>query len=108
MVQDLAGVSYSLAALARQPGEPNAEELGVAADNVRAIRPGNGLAPRHLEDVIGRPAAPAVTRGTPLAWGLALAALAFVLVALVRVPLPFVLSGVGGLGCILTYRRLKQ
>ncbi|MCC6072042.1 chromate transporter [Massilia sp. GCM10020059] len=44
----------------------------------------------------------------PLAWGVALAALAFVLVALVRVPLLYVLFGVGGLGCILTYRRLKQ
>lgn len=44
----------------------------------------------------------------PLAWGVALAVLAFVLVALVRVPLPYVLFGVGGLGCILSYRRLKQ
>lgn len=44
----------------------------------------------------------------PLAWGAALAVLAFVLVALVRVPLLYVLFGVGGLGCILTYRRLKQ
>lgn len=44
----------------------------------------------------------------PLAWGVALAVLAFVLVALVRVPLLYVLFGVGGLGCLLTYRRLKQ
>lgn len=44
----------------------------------------------------------------PLAWGAALAVLAFVLVALVRVPLIYVLFGVGGLGCILTYRRLKR
>lgn len=44
----------------------------------------------------------------PLAWGVALAALAFVLVALVRVPLLFVLFGVGGLGCLLTYRRMKR
>lgn len=36
VVQDLAGVSYSLAALARQPGEPNAPELTTAAENVRA------------------------------------------------------------------------
>lgn len=35
VVQDLAGVSYSLAALARDPGEPNAAELSEAADNVR-------------------------------------------------------------------------
>ena len=44
----------------------------------------------------------------PLPWGIALAALAFALVALVQVPLLYVLFGVGGLGCILTYRRLKQ
>lgn len=44
----------------------------------------------------------------PLSWGAALAALAFVLVALVRVPLLFVLFGVGGLGCILTYRRMQR
>lgn len=36
VVQDLAGVSYSLAALARDPEEPNATELAAAADNVRA------------------------------------------------------------------------
>lgn len=36
VVQDLAGVSYSLAALARDPAEPNAPELATAADNVRA------------------------------------------------------------------------
>jgi two-component system NarL family sensor kinase len=35
VVQDLAGVSYSLAALARDPQEPNAPELASAADNVR-------------------------------------------------------------------------
>lgn len=44
----------------------------------------------------------------PLAWGIALATLAFGLVAFARVPLPWVLSGVGGLGCVLTFRRLKQ
>lgn len=35
VVQDLAGVSYSLAALARDPAEPHATELDAAADNVR-------------------------------------------------------------------------
>ena len=35
VVQDLAGVSYSLAALARQPGQEGAAELSAAADNVR-------------------------------------------------------------------------
>lgn len=44
----------------------------------------------------------------PLAWSIALAAVAFALVALARVPLPFALFGIGGLGCILTWRRLKR
>ena len=35
VVQDLAGVSYSLAALARQPDEPNHAEIATAAGNVR-------------------------------------------------------------------------
>ncbi|RJG27440.1 chromate transporter, partial [Massilia cavernae] len=43
----------------------------------------------------------------PLAWGVLLAAVAFLMVALVRAPLPYVLFGVGGLACVLTYRRLK-
>ena len=45
-------------------GEPFTE------DNVRAIRPGHGLAPRHLPEVLGRTAARSVTRGTPMAWDL--------------------------------------
>jgi pseudaminic acid synthase len=36
--------------------------------NVRAIRPGLGLAPKHLEEVLGRPAAVDIRRGTPLRW----------------------------------------
>lgn len=43
----------------------------------------------------------------PLAWCAALGLAAFVLVALLRVPLVFVLLGVGGLGCVLCYARLK-
>ena len=39
-------------------------------ENVRCIRPGHGLAPKHLEDVLGRPATTAVPRGTPLSWDL--------------------------------------
>jgi N-acetylneuraminate synthase len=38
--------------------------------NVRAIRPGDGLAPRHLDDVLGHRATQAIERGTPLAWNL--------------------------------------
>jgi sialic acid synthase SpsE len=36
--------------------------------NVRAIRPGHGLHPRHLDEVLGRRAAADVARGTPLSW----------------------------------------
>jgi len=37
-------------------------------DNVRSIRPGNGLHPRHLEEVLGKRAAKGIKRGTPLQW----------------------------------------
>ena len=40
------------------------------AENVRAIRPGLGLPPKHFDEVIGRRIARAVTRGTPLTWEL--------------------------------------
>jgi N-acetylneuraminate synthase len=40
------------------------------AENVRSIRPGHGLAPRHLEGVLGRRATTRVERGTPLDWSL--------------------------------------
>jgi N-acetylneuraminate synthase len=38
--------------------------------NVRSIRPGHGLAPKHLNDVLGRRAARDIKRGTPLSWEL--------------------------------------
>jgi pseudaminic acid synthase len=38
------------------------------AQNVRSIRPGNGLHTRHLKDVLGRSAAQGIRRGTPLSW----------------------------------------
>lgn len=39
-------------------------------DNVRAIRPGFGLPPEHLEEVLGTPVRSDVERGTPLSWNL--------------------------------------
>jgi chromate transporter len=43
----------------------------------------------------------------PLSWCVAISAAGFVLVALLKWPLAWVLFGLGGLGCVLTYRRLK-
>ena len=42
----------------------------------------------------------------PLPWCVAMAAAVFGAVALLRLPLPWVLLAVGGLGCVLAYRRL--
>jgi N-acetylneuraminate synthase len=38
--------------------------------NVRSIRPGLGLAPKHQPEVIGRTASRALKRGTPLDWSM--------------------------------------
>jgi pseudaminic acid synthase len=38
--------------------------------NVRSIRPGGGLAPRHLPEILGRRAGQKIARGTPLTWDL--------------------------------------
>lgn len=45
-------------------GEPFTHE------NVRSIRPADGLPPRTLHDIIGRRASRDIERGTPLDWGL--------------------------------------
>lgn len=37
-------------------------------ENVRVIRPGDGLAPRYYEEVIGKSAVSLIKRGTPLSW----------------------------------------
>jgi pseudaminic acid synthase len=47
-----------------QPGE------AFNADNVRAIRPGMGLAPKYMETVLGMRAVKTIARGTPLDWAL--------------------------------------
>lgn len=38
--------------------------------HVRSIRPGHGLSPKHLPEVLGRRAARDIERGTPLSWEL--------------------------------------
>lgn len=43
-------------------GEPFTEK------NLRAIRPGHGLPPKHVKEFIGKPAKAAIARGTPLCW----------------------------------------
>jgi len=40
------------------------------AENVRSIRPGHGLHPRHLKDVRGRRATRDIPAGTPLTWNM--------------------------------------
>jgi N-acetylneuraminate synthase len=40
------------------------------ADNVRSIRPADGLHPRHLPEILGRHASVDIQRGTPVTWEL--------------------------------------
>jgi N-acetylneuraminate synthase len=42
----------------------------LTTENLRCIRPGGGLPPKHLDAVLGRRVARAVRRGTPLDWSL--------------------------------------
>ena len=53
---------YVVADVAR--GQP------LTAANVRSIRPGHGLPPKHLGEVLGKPARRDLKRGEPLAWDL--------------------------------------
>ncbi len=77
--QALGGVSYE-----RSPGEEKSlcfrrslfvvEDVRAGecftAENVAAIRPGYGLLPRHLPDILGMRASRDVARGTPMSWDL--------------------------------------
>lgn len=38
--------------------------------NVRSIRPGNGLPPKYIDDILGKKAKHNISRGTPLSWDL--------------------------------------
>ncbi len=47
-----------------QPGEV------FTPDNLRSIRPGEGLMPKHYDDILGKKASRGIRRGTPMAWDL--------------------------------------
>lgn len=47
-----------------QPGDV------LTAENLRAVRPGFGLPPKHYDALLGRPVIKAVRRGTPVSWDL--------------------------------------
>ena len=42
----------------------------LTSENVRSIRPGYGLAPKHYDEIIGKKAKQAAKRGTPVTWDL--------------------------------------
>lgn len=42
----------------------------LTAQNLRSIRPGRGLAPKHFDDLLGRRVSRDVARGTPMSWDL--------------------------------------
>jgi len=44
--------------------------MAISRENIRCIRPGHGLAPKHFHSVIGKEFNCAVKAGTPLAWDL--------------------------------------
>lgn len=46
------------------------EEL--TEENLRSIRPGHGLHPKHLKDVLGKKVRKPIEKGTPLSWDLIL------------------------------------
>jgi pseudaminic acid synthase len=37
-------------------------------ENIRSIRPGFGLSPKHLKDIIGKKAITSLEKGTPVSW----------------------------------------
>jgi len=51
-----------------------AEDIGAGGvlthENIRCIRPGAGLAPKHYEALLGRRVHRAVSKGTPMSWSL--------------------------------------
>lgn len=39
-------------------------------ENIRSVRPGFGLPPKHFKDILGKKSSQSITRGTPLDWKL--------------------------------------
>ena len=77
--KSLGGVTYALSRASKLSRNFSRSLFAVAdikrgevftAGNVRSIRPGYGLPPKFLPKILGRRAARAVPRGTPLAWKL--------------------------------------
>ena len=42
----------------------------LTVENIRSIRPGDGMHPKHLPEILGRRAARDLKRGEPLGWGM--------------------------------------
>ncbi len=81
-------------------------QLGENAHVAGALR-GMAAVSAGLIAATGLKLAPALARhALPLLWCVALALAGFVLVAILRWPLIYVLLGLGGLACALSYRRL--
>lgn len=86
MVSDIRQAERALGTVRYEPGPEESKSLcfrrslfivenvrageALTEKNVRSIRPGHGLPPRHMTEVIGKVAARDIARGTPLAWDL--------------------------------------
>jgi pseudaminic acid synthase len=84
MVRDIRTVERALGTISYQPGkeerasvvfrrslfvvEPVRAGEPFTVENVRSIRPGHGLHPRHFSDILGRKAREDFPKGTPVSW----------------------------------------
>lgn len=76
----LGTVTYQLTEKARTQGKVFARSLFVVKDmkagepftpeNLRSIRPGDGLPPKYLKEILGKKAKADIPRGTPMRWEL--------------------------------------
>jgi len=74
----LGKVSYQLTQKAKTQGKVFSRSLFVVKDmkagehftleNVRSIRPGDGLHPKYLKEILGKTAKKTISRGTPMRW----------------------------------------